>query len=318
MTLLLAACSGTEQVADPSSTPSGTPATATPSATASASPLPSIAPSADLSGIEVSGADTPVVKVPSPWAIEKTTVKVLREGSSPQVVSESGVVRVNYVGVNGRTGEIFDSSFERGAPVDFAVNGVIKGFNQALVGQKVGSRVLVGITSEDGYPQGSGDKILAGDHLVFVLDILAAELAEPTGTEKALPPQAPKVSVGSDGPKLETPTGGAPTELGSYLLIEGVGAPIAATDSITVRYRSFTWDGTLFEDAWSVKQSGALNTLLQGWQDGLVGKPVGSRVVLAIPPQLGLPDGRKAAPTLAPGQSLIYVIDVLYAAPTPS
>ncbi|MDO4784463.1 MAG: FKBP-type peptidyl-prolyl cis-trans isomerase [Propionibacteriaceae bacterium] len=313
VTLLTVACSGTGPAPASTSAPSADPA-----ATATASPRPSIAPSADLSGIEVSDADTPELKVPAPWAIEKTTVKVLREGTSAQVVSQSGAVRVNYVGVNGRTGEIFDSSFERGAPADFAVNGVIKGFNQALVGQKVGSRVLVGITSEDGYPQGSGDKILAGDHLVFVLDILAAELEEPVGAAKELPAAAPKVSVGADGPKLEAPTGSAPTELGSYLLIEGTGQPVAVTDTITVRYRSFTWDGAQFEDAWSVKQSGALNQLLQGWQDGLAGKPVGSRVVLAIPPQLGLPNGRKAAPTLPPGQSLIYVIDVLYSVPTPS
>lgn len=103
----------------------------------------------------------------------------------------------------------------------------------------------------------------------------------------------------------------APTELGSYYLIEGTGKAIAATDTIVARYRSFTLDGKVFEDAWAQKQPGALNNLLQGWEQGLVGKPAGSRVVLVIPPALAFPDGR-TSPTLAPGQPLIYVIDVLY------
>jgi peptidylprolyl isomerase len=75
--------------------------------------------------------------------------------------------------VNWNTGEVFDSSFDRGSPATFSTSGVIQGFHDALVGQKIGSRVVVIIPSDLGYGDaGSGDKIGGGDTLVFVIDIL--------------------------------------------------------------------------------------------------------------------------------------------------
>ncbi|NHB85852.1 hypothetical protein G7085_18280 [Tessaracoccus sp. HDW20] len=50
-----------------------------------------------------------------------------------------------------------------------------------------------------------------------------------------------------------------------------------------IRYRSWTYaDGKLFQDAWQ-PQAGKLSTLIQGWQQGLVGQTVGSRVLLVVP-----------------------------------
>lgn len=311
LTLVLAACgdSNPTTTATPGSASS---ASATP--TGSATPVVQPTPSKDLTGIEVSGDATPSVKVPAPWGIATTTVKVLKEGTSTQVVGD-GFVQVNYVGVNGRTGETFDTNYGQSGTTFKLPDGVVKGFSQALIGQKVGSRVLVGIASADGYPEGQGDKIAAGDSLVFVMDILAAQFTEPQGAAGALPSGAPQVSVGDSGPTVTVPAGlAAPTALGSYELIKGVGRVVTAQDTVVVRYRSFTWDGTLVEDGWASPQMGALSGAIQGWNDGLVGKTTGSRVVLTVPPSLAYPDGRTTAPTIAPGQALIYVIDLFYAA----
>nr|MTA38309.1 peptidylprolyl isomerase [Actinomycetota bacterium] len=66
--------------------------------------------------------------------------------------------------------------FDRGEPATFSTQGVIQGFHDALVGQKVGSRVVVIIPSELGYGDtGSGDQIKGGDTLVFVVDILGVQ-----------------------------------------------------------------------------------------------------------------------------------------------
>jgi peptidylprolyl isomerase len=112
----------------------------------------------------------PAGDVPSEYAIE-----TLIQGDGA-VVADGATVIVNYEGVNWNTGEVFDSSFDRGEPATFSTQGVIQGFHDALVGQKVGSRVVVIIPSELGYGDtGSGDQIKGGDTLVFVVDILGVQ-----------------------------------------------------------------------------------------------------------------------------------------------
>ena len=112
----------------------------------------------------------PAGDVPSEYAIE-----TLIQGDGA-VVADGATVIVNYEGVNWNTGEVFDSSFDRGEPATFSTQGVIQGFHDALVGQKVGSRVVAIIPSELGYGDtGSGDQIKGGDTLVFVVDILGVQ-----------------------------------------------------------------------------------------------------------------------------------------------
>ena len=99
-------------------------------------------------------------------------IETLIQGDG-DVVADGATVVVNYHGVNWNTGEVFDSSFDRGSPATFSTSGVIQGFHDAIVGQKIGSRVVVIIPSDLGYGDaGSGDTIKGGDTLVFVIDIL--------------------------------------------------------------------------------------------------------------------------------------------------
>jgi peptidylprolyl isomerase len=106
--------------------------------------------------------------------VTETQVQTLKPGDGP-VVSDTATVLVCYMGVNGRDGSVFDSSYERGAPVDFPLDGVVTGFQKAIAGQKVGSTVAVAMTSADGYPDGQpGAGIEPGDSLVFAIKILDA------------------------------------------------------------------------------------------------------------------------------------------------
>jgi peptidylprolyl isomerase len=112
----------------------------------------------------------PAGEVPSEYSIE-----TLIQGDG-DVVTDGATVVVNYEGVNWNTGAVFDSSFDRGEPATFSTSGVIQGFRDALVGQKVGSRVVVIIPSDLGYGDaGSGDNIKGGDTIVFVVDILGIQ-----------------------------------------------------------------------------------------------------------------------------------------------
>lgn len=117
----------------------------------------------------------PSIKVEAPFSVTETQVHTLKAGDGP-VVADSATVSVCYMGVNGRDGSVFDSSYTQGAPVDFPLGRVVPGFQKAIAGQKVGSTVAVAMTSADGYPDGQpAAGIQPGDSLVFAIKILAAE-----------------------------------------------------------------------------------------------------------------------------------------------
>lgn len=111
--------------------------------------------------------DVDTSAVPATYALE-----TLIQGEG-EVVAEGATVVVNYHGVNMNTGVVFDSSFDRGEPATFNVNQVIQGFHDAIVGQAIGSRVVVIVPAELGYGDaGSGENIAGGDTIMFVIDIL--------------------------------------------------------------------------------------------------------------------------------------------------
>jgi hypothetical protein len=119
-------------------------------------------------------AAAPLVKVDGPFSVTETQVHTLKPGNGP-VVADTAKVSVCYMGVNGRDGSVFDSSYEHGQPVDFPLDGVVPGFQKAIAGQKVGSTVAVAMTSADGYPDGQPSAgIQPGDSLIFAIKILDA------------------------------------------------------------------------------------------------------------------------------------------------
>ena len=116
----------------------------------------------------------PLVNVAAPFSVTETQVHTLQAGDGP-VVADTATVSVCYMGVNGRDGTVFDSSYERGAPVEFPLDGVVPGFQKAIAGQTVGSTVAVAVTSADGYPEGQpAAGIQQGDTLIFAIKILDA------------------------------------------------------------------------------------------------------------------------------------------------
>lgn len=116
----------------------------------------------------------PVITVEAPFSVTETQVHTLQTGDGP-IVADTAIAAVCYMGVNGRDGAVFDSSYDRGAPVEFPLDGVVPGFRKAIAGQTVGSTVAVAMTSTDGYPDGQpAAGIQPGDTLIFAIKILGA------------------------------------------------------------------------------------------------------------------------------------------------
>lgn len=117
----------------------------------------------------------PTVTLPDTEMPTELQLFVLKKGDGP-VVAEHAQVMVQYHGVSWDTKEVFDSSWQRGA-AEFSLDGVVPGFSLAIAGQTLGSQVVVVAPPDVAYgPKtgAAGEHALAGQTLVFVIDILLA------------------------------------------------------------------------------------------------------------------------------------------------
>lgn len=168
--VVLAAC-GSSGSAKSSSSGSGSAAkapstTVSSSSRASAPGPPPVTNPTDLQKEPLPSAGTP----PAPTRL---MIKDLVVGSGAQPTA-SATVQVQYVGANYADGKVFDSSWQRGQPASFPVNGVIPGFAQAIEGMKVGGRREVVIPPALGYgASGSPPAVGPNETLVFIIDLLA-------------------------------------------------------------------------------------------------------------------------------------------------
>jgi peptidylprolyl isomerase len=118
--------------------------------------------------------DKPEIDPPDGPPPTELEVIELTEGDGAEATSGS-TVSVHYVGVAHSTGEEFDASYNRGAPLDFrlGVGQVISGWDQGVQGMKVGGRRRLTIPPHLGYgDRGAGGVIKPGETLIFVVDLI--------------------------------------------------------------------------------------------------------------------------------------------------
>jgi len=180
--ILLAACGG-------SSTPSESTSSAAPTEPAAAWATsdclqiapPTVADGPPADSVEKDGVATTAIVGAAPLvgvseaanpATSLVTLDVV-EGSGDSVAGRA-TVTVDYCGVGLDSGAIFDSSFARGQPATFPLDGVILGWQEGIPGMKPGGRRLLIIPGDLAYgpnpPPGSG--IGPNETLVFVVDML--------------------------------------------------------------------------------------------------------------------------------------------------
>ncbi|CAM5787719.1 FKBP-type peptidyl-prolyl cis-trans isomerase [Cellulomonas persica] len=134
-----------------------------------------VAPVEGLPTVTLADDGTPTVTAATGDAPTELTVQPLIEGTGKTVEAGDNVL-VQYSGVLW-DGTPFDSSWERSEPFTVSSIGqaqVIDGWNEGLVGQKVGSQVLLVVPPDKGYGDQESGSIPANSTLVFVVDILWA------------------------------------------------------------------------------------------------------------------------------------------------
>ncbi|TXR56650.1 FKBP-type peptidyl-prolyl cis-trans isomerase [Quadrisphaera setariae] len=122
----------------------------------------------------MSNAPRPEVDPPEGPAPTELVITDITVGDGPEATPGS-TVTTHYVGVTHSTGEQFDASWDRGEPLSFrvGVGQVIKGWDQGLLGMRVGGRRRLEIPSDQAYgKRGAGGVIGPDEALVFVVDLV--------------------------------------------------------------------------------------------------------------------------------------------------
>ncbi len=282
-------------------------------------------------GVEITGepAEAPTVEVAEPpFEVDETTVEVLSEGDGP-TVEEGDQASVQLVVVNGRTGDELQSTWGQGGgqPATIPLEaGGFPGLLEGVVGQPYGSQVAIAVPPDQGFgPAGNAQLgVEPDDTLVFVVDLLEAApepLSMAEGEERPTPDEIPDLEVDDEGvPQTFVAQGDEPGQVDKLVvapIIEGDGPEVSAGQTLTVHYLGQLYpDGKIFDQSWTGGEpfEFQLGTggVIPGWDQGLEGQTVGSRVVLAIPSDLAYgPQG--SPPTIPPDSDLIFVVDILAA-----
>lgn len=118
--------------------------------------------------IGLKAADLPSDMVTTPSGL-KYKDQVVGTGATPTMAS---TVRVHYVGTNATSGVQFDSSVDRGQPIEFPMAGVIAGFSEGLSTMKVGGKRTVLIPAALAYKKPYNPADPTSGDLIFEIELL--------------------------------------------------------------------------------------------------------------------------------------------------
>ncbi len=285
------------------------------------SPHSAATASGSASGVTVTGGfgSTPKVTIPKAKPPTKLTEQTLVHGKGA-VVAAGDTLVANYVGETWANQRVFDSSFSRGEPAGFVIGKgrVIPGWDKTLVGQKVGSRVLLTIPPADGYGQNGNSQagISGTDTLVFVVDLDAVykpDASAPGTPAGPLPAGWPKVSnTPAKKPTITSVAGvKAPKKPVSELLVKGTGAKIDSSKTLVLQLvQTDLATGKKTQTTWGQGPQVVSASTVLPLASALSGQRVGSRAVVLLPGTPATPaSGSNPAQPARP--AAVLVVDVV-------
>lgn len=266
------------------------------------------------------------------------------EGTPPESIAERDVIEgighaaapgakvtIQYVAFDYETGKkLGKSSWEQGKPLTFTVgNGeVMEGLEQGVEGMEVADRREMVIPPDLNTGPGVPAGIPPNTRVILVVDLLRAqakgEEEEEKPAEEKSQEKAGKKSGGGELSKAEAskikkptvtvPKGPPPKKLVIKDLKKGKGATAEAGDEVTVQYLGVDYKtGKEFDSSWSRNEPFPFtlgsNSVIPGWEQGVVGMKLGGRRELIVPPELAY--GSQAVGSIKPNSTLVFVIDLL-------
>jgi FKBP-type peptidyl-prolyl cis-trans isomerase len=295
-----------------------------PSSSASSSSSAAANSNANAS-VKVSGVfgATPNVSIPKLDANNKLTVKTVIQGTGA-TVTKSDAMAANFVLYfwDGTSSSLKANTFTSNPTV---IGGtMLPGLETALIGQKVGSRILAVIPPADGYGTAGNSQlgITGTTTLVFVIDVLKSysDTASASGAQEsngggslptvtAHPGSAPTITIPSNKP---------PSTLVTQTLIKGTGPKLAKGQYVIAQYTGYIWrTKKVFDSSWSSGSpfgfviGASPEQVITGWDTGLAGQTVGSRVMLVVPPKDGYGSAGASQAGITGTDTLVFVVDII-------
>ena len=262
---------------------------------------------------EVTGEETPVIAAGTgSEPTDKVAVKTLRQGDGA-LVCPGATIKANYVGALWDA-TVFDSSYQKGQPIEFSLDQVVKGWTYGLAHTHVGDRVELVIPASLGYGAQARGAIPANATLVFVVDIVGVAtqdiadesvLSGATATGEQLPAGVTVTGEPGVEPSLTVDESApVPTERSYYTIYKGSGEELE--DGETFLFKAvlggFGANGQT-QSTWQKKPESS--TVVEA---GISGVTVGSRILLVVPiPAQEAQSGQSGASA----QANVFVIDVV-------
>lgn len=218
-------------------------------------------------------------------------------GAAPQA---GEIVSVHYRGTL-EDGTEFDSSYERGEPVAFALGRglVIPGWEEGIALMKEGGKATLTIPPELAYgEQGAGGVIPPNATLIFEVELLE------------ILPGAPESPTEVDEADYVTTDSG----LKYYDLEVGDGPTPQPGEMVSVHYTGWLEDGTMFDSSLNRGRTfefvpGA-SQVIPGWDEGVATMQVGTVRQLVIPSELGYGE-QGAGGIIPPNATLIFEVELV-------
>jgi FKBP-type peptidyl-prolyl cis-trans isomerase len=296
---------------------------------------PASAPTASSTAnasITVTGAfgKTPSVTIPKLKADNQLTVKTIIHGTGA-TLTKSDALAANFVLYfwDGTSSSLKANTFTSNPTV---IGGtMLPGLESALIGKQVGSRILAVIPPADGYGT-TGDSqlgITGTTTLVFVIDVVKSysDTASASGTTESngggtLPTVSAKTG---SAPTVTIPVSKPPTALVAKTLIKGAGPKVAKGQYVVAQYTGYIWrTKKVFDSSWSSDSpfgfvmDASPEQVIPGWDSGLAGQTVGSRVMLVIPPSEGYGSTGASQVGIKGTDTLVFVVDIIDALKAPT
>jgi FKBP-type peptidyl-prolyl cis-trans isomerase len=268
----------------------------------------------------------PKVSIPKAKAGGNLAVKTIIQGSGA-TLTKSDALAANYViyAWDGTSSAQKGSTF--GGSPKLIAGQTLPGLETALIGKKVGSRVLAVIPPAQGFgTSGNPNYGISGTTtLVFVVDLIRAysDSASASGTQVSNGGGTlPTVSAtAGSAPTLTFPSSAPPSGLVTKTLIKGNGPAVAKGDLLIAQYVGYIWRTKKpFVSGSSSWSSGSPfgfvigaspEQVIPGWDKALVGQTVGSRVLISIPPADGYGSSGTSQAGIKGTDTLAFVVDII-------
>jgi FKBP-type peptidyl-prolyl cis-trans isomerase len=265
----------------------------------------------------------PTVKIPATKAGTNLYVKTEHQGGG-QTLGKNEAFLSNYVVYiwSGKTHKLVLSTYTQTPQVLSGT--LLPGLQTALKGKKMGSRVLAVLPPKYGYGAAGNSQVgvTGTDTLVFVVDMIKtySATASASGTQVSNGGGTLPTVTATPGkaPTIKIPASSPPSSLVVKTLIKGSGPPVSKHQYVVTQYVAVNWrTKAVFDSSWSrgaplgFEVDASPAQIIPGWDLGLVGVPVGSRVMLVVPPKDGYGSSGESQAGIKGTDTLVFVVDVL-------